>query len=196
MESGEHGFSLKESLSFVTPTSPSSSLSSDTSLAVFDEETNGGSETVGKFDQHRKDSQSSLKTGRKEKRKVACERSRKKGYKVSGLESFPELSDKKLEKMTIKELNSFIQGIPKRQAQKIKKRRRILKNRKYALKCRLKLNQKKTRMAEENTSLEKTISATKADLQAIIKQRDYYKSKCLQLQSHLESTFFNATEAW
>ena len=82
-------------------------------------------------------------------------------------------ADGKLEKMTIKELNKYIQGIPKQQAQKIKKRRRILKNRKYALKCRLKTVQKRTKMAEENKSLEKRISAAKEELKTVTKQRDY-----------------------
>ena len=91
--------------------------------------------------------------------------------------------------MTIKELNKYIQGIPKQQAQKIKNRRRILKNRKYALKCRLKTVQKRTKMAEENKSLEKRISAAKEELKTVTKQRDYYKSKYLQLHASLESEF-------
>ena len=91
--------------------------------------------------------------------------------------------------MTIKELNKYIQGIPKQQAQKIKKRRRILKNRKYALKCRLKTVQKRTKMAEENESLEKRISAAKEELKTVTKQRDYYKSKYLQLHASVELEF-------
>jgi len=159
---------------------------------VFDGENVKGPKAMRKFDKHKKDSQSSLKTGSKAKRKVASKQSQKKRFSTSDPDSFPSLSDKKLEKMTIKELNNYIQGIPKCQAEKIKKRRRILKNRRYALKCRLKCTQKKAKMAEENASLEKEISATKEELQRILKQRDYYKSKFRLLQTDLESAFFHA----
>ena len=40
-----------------------------------------------------------------------------------------------------------------------------------------------------NKSLEKRISAAKEELKTVTKQRDYYKSKYLQLHASLESEF-------
>lgn len=104
--------------------------------------------------------------------------------------SFAKLSDKKLEKMSIKELNDYTRLLPKHQAQELKKRRRILKNRKYALKCRLKSITRRQNMAEENQSLEKELSATRGKLKTILDERDYYKSKCVHLCSRVSAGVF------
>ena len=101
-----------------------------------------------------------------------------------------KLSDKKLEKMSIKELNDYTRPLPKHQAHELKKRRRILKNRKYALKCRLKSITKRQNMAEENRSLEKELSATKGKLKTILDERDYYKSKFVHLCSRVSAGEF------
>ena len=105
--------------------------------------------------------------------------------------SFAKLSDKKLEKMSIKELNDYTRSLPKQQAQQLKKRRRILKNRKYALKCRLKSIKKRQNMAEENRSLEKELSATRGKLNTILDERDYYKSKYVHLCSRVSAGVFS-----
>ena len=185
MESGNDIFSLKES----SPTSPINALGlhhPNTFLAApISEKNDGGSRTASAFDQRQQNTASRFTPGSKTKRKSDSKRNQNKINK--GSDPVPTLSDGKLEKMTIKELNKYIQGIPKQQAQKI--RRRILKNRKYALKCRLKTVQKRTKMAEENKSLEKRISAAKEELETVTKQRDYYKSKYLQLHGSLESEF-------
>ena len=190
MESGnDHDiFALKES----SPTSPIKANGShhpNTFLAApISEKNDRGSGTTSAFDQRQQNTPPRFTPGSKTKRKSAgSKRNQNKTNKL--FDPVPTLSDGKLEKMTIKELNKYIQGIPKQQAQKIKKRRRILKNRKYALKCRLKTVQKRTKMAEENKSLEKRISAAKEELKTVTKQRDYYKSKYLQLHASLESEF-------
>lgn len=187
MESGNDIFALKES----SPTSPIKANGShhpNTFLAApISEKNDRGLGTTSAFDQHQQNTPSRFTPGSKTKRKSGSKRNQNKTNKV--FDPVPTLSDGKLEKMTIKELNKYIQGIPKQQAQKIKKRRRILKNRKYALKCRLKTVQKRTKMAEENKSLEKRISAAKEELKTVTKQRDYYKSKYLQLHASLESEF-------
>ena len=187
MESGNNTFALNESL----PTSPiedNGLYHPNTFFAApIREKNDRGSGTSSAFDQRQQKTPSRFTPGSKTKRKSGSKRNQNKTNKV--FDPVPTLSDGKLEKMTIKELNKYIQGIPKQQAQKIKKRRRILKNRKYALKCRLKTVQKRTKMAEENKSLEKRISAAKEELKTVTKQRDYYKSKYLQLHASLESEF-------
>ena len=123
----------------------------------------------------------------KGKRRLVRRRIHKKEDSNFDPRSFAKLSDKKLEKMNIKELNDYTRKLPKRQAQELKKRRRILKNRKYALKCRLKSTTKRLNMAEENLSLEKELSATKRELKMVIDERDYYKSKYAQLGTAIAS---------
>ena len=188
MESGNDIFSLKES----SPTSPINANvlhHPNTFLAApISEKNDRGSRTTSSFDQRQRNTASRFTPGSKTKRKSDSKRNQKTN-KVSDPVPTCTLSDGKLEKMTIKGLNKYIQGIPKQQAQKIKKRRRILKNRKYALKCRLKTVHKRTKMAEENESLEKRISAAKEELRTVTKQRDCYKSKYLQLHGSLESEF-------
>ena len=176
MESGNDIFTLKESL-------PTSSIKANGShhpntflAAPISEKNDRGSGTTSAIDQRQHNTPSRFTPGSKTKRKSGSKRNQNKTNKV-------------FDPVPIKELNKYIQGIPKQQAQKIKKRRRILKNRKYALKCRLKTVQKRTKMAEENKSLEKRISAPKEELKTVTKQRDYYKSKYLQLHASLDSKF-------
>ena len=188
MESGNDTFALKEP----SPTSPVNANvlhHPNTFLAAsISEKNERGSGTTIAFDQRQQNTPSRLTLGSKTKRKSGSKRNQNKTNRKV-FDPVPTLGDGKLEKMTIKELNKYIQGIPKQQAQKIKKRRRILKNRKYSLKCRLKTVQKRTKMAEENKSLEKRISAAKEELKTVTKQRDYDKSKYLQLHASLESEF-------
>ena len=172
MESGNDTFALKEP----SPTSPVNANvlhHPNTFLAAsISEKNERGSGTTIAFDQRQQNTPSRLTLGSKTKRKSGSKRNQNKTNRKV-FDPVPTLGDGKLEKMTIKELNKYIQGIPKQQAQKIKNRRRILKNRKYALKCRLKTVQKRTKMAEENKSLEKRISAAKEELKTVTKQRDY-----------------------
>ena len=192
MACDDYIFSTEEDLPLNFPVHTSSSLSFDNTLRLFDDKNVKGSETLKELDKFKKNVLSRIKAGTKPKRKSASKRCHNKTCNLSDSECFPALSDKKLEKMTTKELNNHIQGISKSQAEKIKKRRRILKNRKYALKCRLKCTEKKTKMAEENVTLEQEVSTTKVELEKVLKQRDYYRSKCLQLQKELGTTFNNA----
>ena len=135
------------------------------------------------LDKYKPESKPRLPCVSKAKRRIVSRRSSKKEDSAFDAASFVTLGDKKLEKMTIKELNKYTRGIPKQKAKDLKKRRRILKNRRYALKCRLKSKQKSVNMADENVSLEKELSAAKSELTTILNERDYYKSKYFQLYS-------------
>lgn len=174
MASPKYVFSFQEGPSHVSPASTNPSLCLDVSPAMLNGNNVPGSENLKEIDIHKQSL--SIKGGSKT---AASRRSQTDTF-------FSALSDKKLEKMTMKQLNRYIQGIPKRQAQKLKKRRRILKNRKYALKCRLKSTESKAKIQEENASLEKDISATRVEIQRVLSERDYFKSKYLQLQTDLE----------
>lgn len=140
-------------------------------------------------------SDSSLSCGATGRKMVVSKPTVKKRNEEAG--SLRTLSDKELEKMTTKQLNEYTRHIPSQQAQKLKKRRRILKNRRYALKCRLKSIQKRKTTIEENQSLENELSATRTDLKVILKERDYYRSKCVQLYSDVFERFYpsNSTKS-
>lgn len=135
----------------------------------------------------RREPKSSFPYGNKRRQKVVTKLTFKKRDRDPA--SVRTLSDKELEKMTTKELNDYTRKISKQQAQRLKKRRRILKNRRYASKCRQKSIQKRDTVMEENQSLEKELSATKRELKTILKERDYYRSKYVQLYNHAFETF-------
>ena len=96
-----------------------------------------------------------------------------------------KLSDEKLEKMSIQTLNKKFSQLPDVLVRKFRKRRRVLKNRKYALKCRKKDSQKTDNVAEENSALELAIFKAKEELRKVASERDGYKLKYERLNESL-----------
>ena len=93
------------------------------------------------------------------------------------------LSDEKLEKMSIHDLNKQLRQLPKGLIQRYRRRRRILKNRKYALKSRKKGSEKTINIAEQNAALELEICQAKEKLTKVTNERDEYKQKFAQLKA-------------
>lgn len=102
----------------------------------------------------------------------------------SSREHITKLSDERLEKMSIQDFNKQLRHLPEGILQSYRKRRRILKNRKYALKCRRKCWEERNNIAEQNRALKREIFRTKEDLRKVTKERDDYKDKyiCLTFQ--------------
>ena len=94
-----------------------------------------------------------------------------------------KLSDEKLEKMSIRDLNKQLRQLPEELVQKYRKRRRILKNRKYALKCRRRVSEKRNSIAEQNAALELEICRAKEELRKVTSERDEYKQKYVRLKT-------------
>lgn len=92
------------------------------------------------------------------------------------------LSDEKLEKMKIQDLNKHLRRLPDSLVTKVRKRRRILKNRKYSLKFRQKGCERKNSIAAENSALELEICQAKERLRKVRKERDEYKQKYSRLK--------------
>lgn len=92
------------------------------------------------------------------------------------------LSDEKLEKMRIQDLNKHLRRLPDSLITKVRKRRRILKNRKYSLKFRQKGCERKNSIAAENSALEFEICQAKETLRKVRKERDEYKQKYTRLK--------------
>ncbi|XP_022791127.1 transcription factor MafG-like [Stylophora pistillata] len=87
------------------------------------------------------------------------------------------LDDEYLETTSIQELNRKLRRLPEGLMQKFRKRRRVLKNRKYALKCRRKGMQRQSYIAEENAALEREILRANMELKKVSQERDKYRQK-------------------
>ena len=124
-------------------------------------------------------------TKREGKAKKSQQKARKQSLRDH--ESFVscKLSDEKLEKMSIRDLNKHLRQLPKELAKRYRKRRRILKNRKYALKYRRNGSGKGSNIAKQNASLELEICLTNEELRKVICERDEYKKKCSRLNAML-----------
>ena len=96
-------------------------------------------------------------------------------------EAVAKLSDERLEKMSIQDLNKLLRQLPVGLVQSYKKRRRILKNRKYALKCRRRVSDKGIIIAKQNMALHLEVSRAKEDLRNVTRERDEYKEKYARL---------------
>lgn len=85
--------------------------------------------------------------------------------------------DEYLERTSIQELNKKLRRLPEGLIRKFRKRRRILKNRKYALKCRQKGIERQSYIAHENAALEREILQENMELRKVIQERDKYRQK-------------------
>lgn len=115
---------------------------------------------------------------------TAAKRKRKDRNHLS-CESITKLSDEKLEKTSIQTLNKKFRQLPDALVRKFRKRRRVLKNRKYALKCRKKDSDKTDNVTEENAALELEIFKAKEELRKVTSERDEYKLKYERLNETL-----------
>lgn len=88
-----------------------------------------------------------------------------------------EISDDDLRNLPVKKLNQKLRDLPKNEAVKMRKRRRSLKNRGYALNCRNKRVNENEELQITNTKLLREVEKIKDELSKAIKERDTYKQK-------------------
>lgn len=88
-----------------------------------------------------------------------------------------EISDDDLRNLPVKKLNQKLRDLPKIEAVKMRKRRRSLKNRGYALNCRNKRVNENEELQITNTKLLREVEKIKDELSKAIKERDTYKQK-------------------
>ena len=105
-----------------------------------------------------------------------------------------EISDSELERMSIQDLNKRIRHLSKGKKQEFRKRRRILKNRKYALKCRRKGSMETMDIAEQNKFLQQEIDRVAKELKRVMNERDEFKSKCSRLSEILSGKQRSSTQ--
>ncbi|XP_078364700.1 transcription factor MafK-like [Oculina patagonica] len=96
-----------------------------------------------------------------------------------------EITDEQIANLRVSELNKRLQNIPWDEAAKIRKRRRNLKNRGYALTCRLRKQREQEDLMNENTLLKKQVEDGKLKVLKIWKEKEAYKRKYLLLQQSI-----------
>lgn len=94
-----------------------------------------------------------------------------------------DLSDEEIKNLRVQDLNKLLRGIPREEAVKIRRKRRNLKNRGYALTCRRRRQQFQEDLFNENQLLKKQLVDGRETLCKVLKERSEYKKKFLQLQS-------------
>lgn len=94
-----------------------------------------------------------------------------------------EISDEEIKNLRVQELNKLLRGVPRDEAVKIRRKRRNLKNRGYALRCRMRRQQFQDDLFNENQLLKRQLEDDRETLRKVLKERNIYKRKFLQLQS-------------
>lgn len=95
----------------------------------------------------------------------------------SSLQTTLEITDDDLRNLPVKELNQKMRDLPKHAALKLRKRRRSLKNRGYALNCRNKRVNENIELEATNQRLLTEVAEIKDELSKTIKERDMFKKK-------------------
>lgn len=94
-----------------------------------------------------------------------------------------EIGDEEIKNLRVQELNKLLRGMPRDEAAKIRRKRRNLKNRGYALTCRIRRQQFQEELFKENQLLKKQLEDDREKLRKVLKERNIYKRKFQQLQS-------------
>ena len=87
------------------------------------------------------------------------------------------IDDDDLVSLPVRELNKRLQGLSKDDIQKLKQKRRTLKNRGYAQNCRSKRMHHKTQLERTNTSLLDQIDALQRHVAVLTREKNYYKQQ-------------------
>lgn len=98
-----------------------------------------------------------------------------------------EISDEELVMLTVRELNKKLKKFSRSDILRYKQRRRLLKNRGYAQKCRTRRVQQYKTLSEDNSELYKQIDDLREMVSLYQKQRDEYRSKYAKLKSKFNS---------
>jgi hypothetical protein len=95
--------------------------------------------------------------------------------------NIPMLNDYELISLPLRELNKRLRFVPKTAAIDLKKRRRTLKNRKYAQNCRSKRLEQKSEMEIQNIKLKAELSRLQKILEKTTKEKYLYKAYITEL---------------
>lgn len=112
---------------------------------------------------------------------MATGRPRKRNIK--SVSSDEQVDDDELVELPVRELNRRLQGLPKDQVQKLKQKRRTLKNRGYAQNCRSKRMAQRSELEVTNKTLEQQVAQLQRQLSILTRERDFFKQQCDYLRA-------------
>lgn len=96
-----------------------------------------------------------------------------------------ELDDDDLVTLPVRELNKRLQGLTKDEIQRLKQKRRTLKNRGYAQNCRSKRMHHKTQLERTNNTLADQINNLQRNVAILTRERNYFKQQNDMLRAKL-----------
>lgn len=88
------------------------------------------------------------------------------------------LEDEELVALPVRELNRRLQGLPKEDVQKLKQKRRTLKNRGYAQNCRSKRMHQRQSLEVTNKTLENQVRQLQRQQAILMRECQFYKQQC------------------
>lgn len=95
------------------------------------------------------------------------------------------LNDDDLLALPVRELNRRLQGLNKEEAQRLKQKRRTLKNRGYAQNCRSKRMHQRYELERTNKTLQQQVVQLQRQLSSMSRERDLYKQQCQILRDKI-----------
>lgn len=104
-------------------------------------------------------------------------RRRQRRETISPSTSDCELEDDDLVTLPVRELNKRLQGLSKDEIQRLKQKRRTLKNRGYAQNCRSKRMHHKTQLEHTNNTLLDQIDALQHHVSMLTREKNYFKQQ-------------------
>ncbi len=98
----------------------------------------------------------------------------------AAISSSLSVTDSCLLKLSVKDLNRRLQGLPKSQVAEVKRKRRTLKNRGYAQSCRVKKQGQRRRLEGAIEELGRRLEAANAELERTRALAETYRRRLLQ----------------
>lgn len=97
-------------------------------------------------------------------------------------ENVPVLSDSELMSLTVRELNLHLRGLSRDEIQKLKQRRRTLKNRGYAASCRVKRVSQREALEQQKKELQREVERLGAENAGMRRELDGLGARLAALQ--------------
>lgn len=96
------------------------------------------------------------------------------------------INDEEIKNLRVTELNKLLRGLSREEAASIRRRRRNLKNRDYALACRQRRSQTNYHLFNENKKLKKQLEDLIGTLERAVEEKNAEKRRFLEIQSVCE----------